>query len=341
MTNSTIIRKRKEICREIEVDSLIALCEIENYDVFCKELESLISSNKNKNLIWKLYEIMLGRHKFGNKKYKDFVKKYENVIEIMKKNHCLSNMIVDKYNSDGSVNKNSTEDYFYRFILDHKEDLEAIKSVVLKIKSLGFDKIIYGENLDFTNVTYELSNLYNCRFEFLENIDVIPTYSIYPIKYVSKGSCYRMILKTVGYGSQKSLSKYNRVIELNSLIFDPKRLPDDITNAIDFIKSLVDKNKKDCQVIRDTVNLSVCVDDLVKQYDHTKKTIDSIENVENKKELEEALHNILREITVLELLASSFERENVSDSSKVDFDKIKLEKELYLKRREAAKYDYD
>ena len=302
MTNSTIIRKRKEICREIEVDSLIALCEIENYDVFCKELESLISSNKNKNLIWKLYEIMLGRHKFGNKKYKDFVKKYENVIEIMKKNHCLSNMIVDKYNSDGSVNKNSTEDYFYRFILDHKEDLEAIKSVVLKIKSLGFDKIIYGENLDFTNVTYELSNLYNCRFEFLENIEVIPTYSIYPIKYVSKGSCYRMILKTVGYGSQKSLSKYNRVIELNSLIFDPKRLPDDITNAIDFIKSLVDKNKK---------------------------------------ELEEALHNILREITVLELIASSFERENVSDSSKVDFDKIKLEKELYLKRREAAKYDYD
>ena len=42
--------------KEINTNHLIALCEIEeDYELFCEDLEKLIKSKRNKNLIRKVY----------------------------------------------------------------------------------------------------------------------------------------------------------------------------------------------------------------------------------------------------------------------------------------------
>ena len=186
---SQIIEKRNKYCKEIETDSLIALCEMENYDEFCKDLEKIIFSKSGRNLIYKLYDVILGKFVLGSKKYKDFVKKYHDIIDIMKKHKCLSNMTIYKYTKFGKSYSNNAEEFFYKFISEHKDELETIKSVAKKIKSLGFDKIIYGEKLDFTDTEYKIHKGYSYDFEYLENMELIPTYETDSIKYKTNDSC--------------------------------------------------------------------------------------------------------------------------------------------------------
>lgn len=323
---SAIIEKVHKHCKEIKINSLIALCEINNYDSFCEELESLIASNKNEALIYKMFCIMQGKFIIGYKKYKEFVKKYQDTIEIMKKYHCLSDMTIFKYNPNGKLNKSSTEDYFFKFISYHKDDIDTIKNLALKIKSLGFDKIVYGENLDFTDIEYRFYTSYNDDFEYLENMEVIPAYNRNPIKYKTNGSCYRMTISADGCG---------REIELNSLIFDPNRLPNELTkeSTIEAIIKLANEMKDEYQHIRDSVAMSISTDDLMTQYNNTKKIIERINGTKNKEELNQILHNILKEITELKLASLEFENETIASSEKIDEDRIETEKQLYLGRR--------
>lgn len=332
---SAIIEKTRKHCKEIKINSLIALCEIKDYDSFCKELESLIESKKNKDLIYKMFRIMQGKFIIGYKKYKEFVKKYQDTIEIMKKYYCLSDMTFFKYNSDGKPNKSSTEDYFFKFISEHKDDIDTIKNVAIKIKALGFDKIIYGEKLDFTDIEYKLDTSYSSDFEYLENMEVIPTYNRNPIQYRTNGSCYRMTISTIGYGNNQDISRYGREIELNSLIFDPNRLPNELTkeSTIEAIVKLADERKDEYQYIRDSVDMSVSTDDLMTQYNYTKKIVERINGIKNKEELNQMLHNILKEITELKLASLKFENEAITSSEKIDEDRIETEKKLYLERR--------
>lgn len=341
MILSAIVEKKHKHCKKIETNSLIALCEIKNYDTFCEELESLIASKKNKDLIYKMYNIMQGKFVLGNKKYKEFVRKYHDTIEIMKKYHCLSDMTILKYNPDGKPNKSSTEDYFYKFILEHKENIETIKSIAIKIKSLGFDKIIYGEKLNFTDIEYELEESYGSDFEYLENIEVIPTYTRNSIKYKTNNSCYCMTIGTTGYSNNQNISNYDRIIELNSLIFDPDRLPNEITveSTIGTIHKLAEARKRDYQIIRDVVDISISAEDLMIQYNRTKRIIESIESVKNKEELNQILNNILKEINELKLASLSFENETIDSSKTLDEEKIENEKSFYLVRREWTSID--
>lgn len=340
MYYSGIIEKEHKHCKEIQVKSLITLCEIKNYDNFSKELELLIKTKRKKYLIDKMYDIMQGKFRFGSKKYKEFIKKYEDVIEIMKKNNCLWEMTVAKYNAFGNVYKDSAEDFFYKFILEHNDDIENIKSVAIKIKQLGFDKIIYGEKLDFTGIEYELDTSYVSDFEYLENIEVIPTYDNTSIIYKTTNSCYRITIWTIGYGDRKRIKNYSKEIELNSLIFDVNRLPDEITteSTLGYINKLVELSKNDYQCIKDLVNINVSIEDLFNKYNYLKNIIDNVENAKNKQEMKQVLGNILEEIEKLKLEYSSFQNDIIIESDKIDENKIIEEKKLYLERRKNASY---
>lgn len=322
-------------CKKIKIDSLIALCEIENYNEFCQELELLIKSNKNKDLIYKMYDIMQGKFKVGFKKYKKFVKKYQNVIDIMKKYECLGDMTIVRYNPDGKPNEDSTENYFYEYICKHKKDIEAIKSVALKIKKLGFYEITFGKNLDFTNIEYKLDENYGSNFEFLENMEVIPSYNYNPIKYKTTGSCYCLTIKTIGYCDSKDITDYYRRIELNSLVFDPDRLPNEITkkSTLEVIRKIATETNKDYEIIRDSINMSISIDDLINQYNNTKRIIESIKSIEDKHELNQILNNILSEITKLKSESLILENEMIDNSQKIDENNIENEKKLYLEGR--------
>lgn len=335
MANSAIFENGKKI----KTNCLIALCEIENYDTFCRELERLIVSRGNKDLIYKMYRVMTGKIVFGKRKYKDFVKKYQDVIEIMKKNHCLCEMTISKYNAYGKSYIDSTENYFFEYITAHKEDIETIKNLAIKIRKLGFSEIIYDENFDFTSTEYKLDGF---GVDYLDNMEIIPTYNNSPIGYKTTDSCYCVRVGISGYGKDITLSSYDKSIKLNNLIFDANRLPSEITleSTVDVIKKLADDSKQEGKVIKELVDVSVAIDDLVIQYNEIERIIESVENADNREQLKQILNNILEEIKRLKSTSSSFRQDAVNDFENLSEEKIEQEKQQYLIRRYNAGIDW-
>ena len=71
--------------KEINTNHLIALCEIfDDYKEFYRDLEELIKSKTNKNLVRKVYDYITKKTSFfRNKKYDAFIAKHKNTIDIM------------------------------------------------------------------------------------------------------------------------------------------------------------------------------------------------------------------------------------------------------------------
>ncbi len=247
MIYSAVIEKWNKHCKKINTNHLIVLCEIgEDYKSFCEDLEKLIKSKNNRDLVKKAYRVMRGKFSIGAGKYKSFIEKHKQAIEIMNKYYCLSDLTVLSYDTRGKRRKGLTEDYIYQYIQEHKEDIETIKSIALKIKKLGFERIKFNENLDFTKLEFQLDNLHEGDFAFLENIEIKPTDLQSIIKYKTKGSHYCIYLGSSGGEKDKEVSKYWRSIELNSLIFDPSKLPNEITteSTIGVIQKLSSEKKE-------------------------------------------------------------------------------------------------
>ncbi len=190
MIYSKISEIENKNCKRIKTNHLIALCEVSNdYKSFCEDLEKLIKSKIYRNLVNEAYHVMQGKFSIFSNKYKNFIEKHKRTIEIMNKYYCLSDFTVLSYDEKGARREDLAEDYFYQYIEEHIEDIETIKAVALKIKSLGFHEIDFGEKLDFTRDEYELDTLYGGDFAFLENMEVKPSYFNIPIQYKTTGSC--------------------------------------------------------------------------------------------------------------------------------------------------------
>lgn len=319
----------------IGVRHLLALCEIENFDIFRKELEELIISKRPKKLINKVYRIMRGKVVLGNKKIKDFVKRHQNTVDVLNKYHITSNLTICSYDDYGRKYPDFEEDYFLEFINSHKDEVETIKNVVQRIYQLGFDKIYYDEKCDFTNIEYRFGRRLE-QVQYLENMEIIPTYDNRTITYKTNGSCYCMSLGVSGIGDDKYFSEYSRKIKLNSLIFEPSRLPDEITykTIVGSILELAKENEQEGKIIRELVDVSVAIDDLVTQYDVIKKVVETVDNVKNKDELKQVLNIIMDEINKLKTAEMSLRQNTISDSKKLSEEKINEEKRLYIRRRE-------
>lgn len=337
--------KWDEKCKSISIDYLITLCEIgEDYKTFCDDLEILIKSKTNKSIVNEVYRVMQGKISIRSSKYESFIKKHKDTIEIMNKYSCLWNLTVLSYDAKGNRKENLTGDYFYEYIQKNKEDIETIKEVALKLKALGFNEIKYGENLDFTEVEYEWDKFYDGRnFAFLENIEIISTYLNSPIKYKTNGSCYCMCLSLWGYGDKKEVGKYDRKIYLNSLIFDPNILPNEITteSTIGVIKKLADNKKKEYSDIRNSVDLSIATSDLNGQFEDLKKLVDKIDKIKNNEELASILYQMQSIMIQLQNFDENFEKEIIDSNTGITKEKMEQEKKLYLKRRMASNIDDD
>ena len=250
----------------------------------------------------------------------------------MMKYSCLSNLTVLSYDEKGKRRDNLPEDYFYQYIQEHKADIEIIKAVALKIKSLGFETIHFDENLDFTGNEYEINYSYGSSFKFLENMEVIPTYLDIPIKYKTNGSCYSMTLHS---NYKNYINKYDRKIELNNLIFDPNRLPDEIIpeSTIGFIKRLAEKKKVEYNDLQNAIDLSITTSDLADYYKRLQKVSERIIKVNDNSELTNILSQMQKALQQLQLFESDFEKQIINSNSDITNEIIKKEKKLYLDRR--------
>ncbi len=331
-----IVNKLNNQSKSININQLITLCEIgEDYKSFCNDLEILIKSKTNKDLVKDIYNVIQGKFSIRSHKYKAFLEKHKHTIEIMKKYSCLHEFTVLSYNVNGNRNKNLTENYFYEYILKNNENINQIKEVALKIKKLGFAKIHLGENLDFKEFVYNLNTHSVSSFAFLENIEVNSTYLIRPIKYKTNNSCYCMALATNGYGDIKEISKYDREIYLNSLIIDPNTLPNEITveSTISVIQKLADNKKTECSDLRDSIDLSVATHDLKDRFIQLRSLIDNIDKIKNNEDLINLLKEIQNKLFELESFSKNFEKEIIESNTSITDETMEYEKQLYLQRR--------
>ena len=323
-------------CKTIDTNHLIALCEIgTDYESFCNDLEILIKSKKNKDLVQKVYDAIKGKFSFGNFKYKNFMEKHKHTIEIMNKYYCLDRLTIFSYNSEGKRKQNLAEDYFYQYIKEHKKDIEKIKALALKVRELGFHKINFGEQLDFTEYEYELYNIYSnvynistCDFAFLENMEIQPTYLKEPIKYKTKNSCYCMFLQCF---NNAEIIPYEDII-LNSLIFDLRKLPNKITikSTINVIQELANKNEQEYINIKNAIDLSITTSNLVNHFNELLIIYNKIDKEKNNKELLILLNQMTNILGQLQSFEGFFQKQIISNSKNITNDTIEKEKRLYL-----------
>ncbi len=322
--------------KKIETNHLIVLCEIEDdYKSFCQDLQELIKSKSNRNLVSKVYRAMQKDLFITSSKYKNFIEKHKQTIEIMKKYSCLSDLTILSYDINGKRKENLAEDYFYQYIQNHKEDIETIKSVALKIKKLGFNVINFGEQVDFTGIEYNLdTSSYDVNFAYLENMEVIPTY-LSTIKYRTNDSCYCLALNAHGFVEEKEVTKYNRNIKLNSLIFDPNRLPNEITteSTISVIYELAQKKKAEYDDLRHSVDLSISISDFKDYFECLKAETQKIDKIKDNQKLVDLVSQMQNNLTKLQLFGVNFENQVINSYTNITDETMKREKKLYLDRR--------
>lgn len=328
--------------KKIDINELITLCELgENYKIFCTELEELIKSKKNKDIVFDLYNVIQGKFSIHSNKYKSFIKKHKSTIEIMNKNFCLMNLTVLSYDPKGNRKENLSEDYFYEYLKNNKKNIEIIKEILLKLKKIGFKRINYGENLDFTGIDYSLDLIYTDDFVFLENIEVNSTYLNNPIKYRTKSSHYCMHFGVNGYGDEKEISEYAKDIYLNSLILNPNNIPDEITieSTFNLIKDKFNNKKSEISDIRNYIDLSIATDDLINNFLILKRTVSNIDDVKNNQEMLDLLNQMKIIMDKLKNIDENFEQKIIDSNESLTEKLIEKEKKLYLDRRNCINID--
>lgn len=287
--------------KTIDTNVLLTLCEIEGYEEFSEGLEKLIIS-KYGSFAFSMFQIMSGHDVLGYESFKEFAKKYHNIIDIMNKNKTLYKMIVCKYQRDSRFLDGNDIDYFWHYLEEHKSDLNIIREVVKRIKSLNIYAISYDQDKDFTKDSYLLPKAPIVDFSFLENMEGVLTYE--ETSYKTTSSVYRIILKY--FSSKNIISLYDREIELNSLVFDSNRLPSEISfeTTVLPINNLTKGNEDKSEEVKNYIELSMSIDKLTSDYEDLKDILGNIKETEKAKEI---LSNRLKEIETLKEIRQNFE----------------------------------
>lgn len=101
-------------------------------------------------------------------------------------------------------------------------------------------------------------------------------------------------LGTNGYSSNKEVNKYDRKIELNSLIFDLNELPNEITteSTIGIIQELAEKKKAEYEDMRNSIDLSITTNDLTNCFEHLKEVSKRNNEIKDNQELMNLLNQM-------------------------------------------------
>ena len=320
----------------VKINNLIALCHIlDDYEEFEKKLEMSILPKYNRDFMHKLLNVSQGKLLAFSKKEKKFYNENKSVIDTINKYSNIINFIDSIYGYYGYTQ------FFYKYFISHKEDLDKIIELLERMKQLGFNDFIFNDDLDFTKESYDIYPTFrrNFRIIYVDNIVVSPSYTS-EIDYKTASSNYKIELDVIGYNE---ISEYGRRITLNSLLFDPNRLPDklDRKNTFDRIIDLKKQQEEKNTSIRNSVDLSISVSDLEEQLSSTSSIISKLDDVQNKSQLLEALLNIKGEVDKLKTLSEEYDSSISEKEPSLTKEVLDREKKLQLRRIELSKLDFD
>lgn len=328
---------------KIRTEDAIALCHIiDEFETFNKNLIKFLTGKKdNSELILKIWKLSTGQRCITSKKMRKFYNDNKSVIDIINKYSNILYFICQNYTlSKDSITIADNYYLFYKYILENKDKLDKIIAVLQKLKELGFKIFEFNTNLDFTEKSYfaykEIPKNYG-SFAYLDNLEVIPTYDN-GIEYKSNGSNYLMRLSLP--------SKYITILEqifLNDLTFDVNRLPKELTKKETFYKILALSQEKmqEYSIIRNSVDLSIGIEDLYSMYREIQSKFNKLEGVESKSKLLEKLRKVKEALEQMTTLSQEYDKQMVANNEGITESLLTKEKEAYIRRREWAKMDLD
>ena len=320
----------------INIDNLITLCHIlDDYEEFEKILIKAMKHGSDRDFVFQLDDVSKGKFRLGSYKARRFYEENKLIIDAINHYSTIPSFINLNYGINGKIIGDIR--FFYEYLVSHKEDIEKILFLMNKLKELGFDNIEFNDELDFTKEVYKtsLSQYDNFYLMYVANPEVIPNYTN-EINYVTKDSKYKMILSITGY-KEKEISKYNRKIILNSLIFNPYMLPEelDLEHTYGNLVRLKEEQSDETFLIRNLLYLNVSIFDLDKQYDSTYRIINGLnDNIKHREELVTILMEIKAKLEKLKLLGLEYNRSISRNDPLLSQELLEQEKVYYLRRRE-------
>jgi hypothetical protein len=237
------------------------------------------------------------------------------------------------------INDKFNINFFHKYIKDNKSEIKSILSLLEKLEKLGFKKIKFCENFDFSKEEYqvEAKYKYNHEITYLENIEILPTYDKNIVSYKTSGSNYKMVLKNM-FGDYFMDGGVLGEIYVNNLLFDASKLPDDINkkNFYDEIIKLKEANKKNCSTFKTSVSLSMDISDLNDIVNHIEKTIKGIDKNTDSSKLCLSLGTLKENLKELEIKVNEYNNNISSKSSNITKERIESEKIKQLSKRNNA-----
>ena len=323
-----------------DIYNLIALCHIiDDFEEFIKSINELDKSKDKRAIIHDIDKISRGEFvfRFGIKKLNTFYQDNKSVIDKINKYSNLSHFVIFYYD----FGEKNAMDFFHKYILSHKEDIDKIILLLEKIKKLGIKQIQFSEEIDFTDKVYSVNRIfnYNNNVLYLDNMAAVPNYQYNIVKYRTTDSNYEINLR-IGY---KEFAEHMREIKVNSLLFDAERLPDEIT--IDSIFNKIIKLKKEkqaaCDIVEEDVELSVALKDLFAQFATTSNVIERLKNVSSKEQMLNLLKEIKSGLDKINELKSAYEADVLQEDLSITNEVLEGERRLYLENRTFSYFDLD
>lgn len=313
--------------KDINILDLLALLEVFNeYEEFESDLNKLLNNKKSINTLYKLRELANGEKPLCSRTIKLFYKKHQNII---KKIHEIVNIQSFIYHSiDWSKKTN-----IYKYLDAHRDELDKIKEVVIKLKSLGVDKIEFDESFDFTTKKYYMWSWLadNTSIHYVSDIEAIPGYQNNKIIYQTNSSPFELKIGT----SFGELSKnYNRV-KANSLTFNKDLLPNEISKE-EIIKPIIkaqQERKSDFDAIKNIVDLRQTEALLTEKLKRLESVLQNVETLSKREKVKIALIEIKKQIENIKEEISSYEDEVIDESTFITKELLNSEEEAYERRK--------
>lgn len=210
-----------------EIDNLIALSKVlDNFEDFNEKVRNLVSIVCNREVIYKLGQVSNGVDCFNSDKIKDFYNENKSIIDVINEYSSIYSFICSNYDVNGNVMYNDSLNFFYRYMQENRDSIDSIVSVLERIKELGFSTLYFNQKLEDSEEVYSVNTSFNDnkRIAYLDNIEVISNDGEC-IGYRSLNPSFRLILVP----DRDEISKVNKRVEVDSLLFDKNLLPESIS----------------------------------------------------------------------------------------------------------------
>lgn len=215
-----------------EISNLIALSKVlDDFEEFNEKVRGLVSIGYNRKVIYKLERISKGEECFNSDKIKQFYSDNKSVIDIINEYSSICSFICSNYDVNGNVMYNDSLNFFYRYMQENRDSIDSIVPVLERIKGLGFSTLYFNQKLEGSSDVYSININFNDNDDiiYLDNTEIISNDGEY-ISYRALNPNFRLILTP----DRDEISKINKRIEVNSLLFDKDLLPESISKDATF-----------------------------------------------------------------------------------------------------------